>query len=248
MKAKLFTCLILVIFIFFVVLTNTVLAFQQSSGGAPGQAKKQAIEAVVGRIKDVKPGKIEVNSQGKVIEINTGKNPPIVEKPSGKKLNPAQLKKNDQIATIATSGAVASTSPRFVLIKPATAAASTRPMRRAVYGLVREITGNILTVSHPIKDNPRYKVQAIDTTVIKIKGLASPTVANIKVGDRVAAVGNWSDDILIAKRIHVIPGKAIGLFKKIGTPSATISAIPSPTSTPSATATPSASPEPTATP
>jgi hypothetical protein len=230
-----------------VILPGVVLAYQQVLGKqeAPGQIKKQEVEVAVGRVENVKPGKIEVMSRGKKIEVNTATGTAIIEKPSGKPLNLGQLKKNDQIATIATPSATATISARLVLVRPATGSATIsatlKPARRAVYGLVREINGNILTVSHPLKDNPRYKVQVIDTTLIKIKGLAAPTLADIKVGDRVAAVGNWSNDILVAKRVHVIPGKAVGLFERISTKSAT----PSATATPTATLTPTATPTPT---
>jgi hypothetical protein len=234
-----------------VFLPAIVLASQQVLGKqeAPGQIKKQvSVEVNVGRIEEVKPGKIEIKSQGKKIEINTATESAIIEKPSGVKLNLGQLKKNDQIAIIATPSVnLASISARLILIKSATKSATIsaalKPTRRAIYGLVREINGNILTVSHPIKDNPRYKVQVIGTTIIKMKGLPSPILGDIKVGDRIAAVGDWSGDILVAKKVHVIPGKAIGLFGRLATKSAT----PSATASPSATATPSATPKPTAT-
>lgn len=215
-----------------VTLSGVVLGKQNTPGkkdSPPGQENKQEVKVNVGRVDKVLPGKIQGQSRGKKFEVNTDQNTQIVEKPSGKKLNLGQLKRGDQIATIADPNAT-TPSAKLVLVKQATDSAKPQK-RRAVYGLVRQIDGNILTVSHPIKDNPRYKVGVAETTTIKIKGLVSPTVADIKVDDRVASVGNWLGDVLVAKRVHVIPGKATGLFGRIATdsatPSATLSASPS---------------------
>ena len=163
------------------------------------------------------------------------KNTKIVEKPSGKKINQGQLKKDAQIATFEKKKDQATSSADLVIVNQATPSASLQHKRRAVYGLVRNITGNNIIVSHPIKDNPRYTLKVTESTYIKIKGLANATISDIKIGDRITGVGNWDGDILFVKKIHVIPGKAIGLMQKVATGSASPTATPSaaPTTQPS---------------
>ena len=213
---------------------SVIFAYPQVLGkkDARGQIKKQEVDVTVGTVEEVGPNKIGVKTkQGQKVEIGTDNNTKFLEKPSGRKLVPGQIKKADMVATVATASAQATISAKLVLVRSATDSAVLKK-RRAVYGLVRSISGNILVVSHPIRDNPRYTIQVVETTSVKIKGFAQATIGDVRVGDRMAAVGNWQDEVLVAKRVHVIPGKAIGLLERVGTRSAT----------PSATATPSASP------
>ncbi len=122
--------------------------------------------------------------------------------------------------------------------------------RRAVYGVITAISDHTLTVSHPVyPQRTQYSVIVDDKTLLKIKGKETGTLADLKVGLRMAAVGNLNEaGLILAQIIHVIPGKAIGLFKK--NPVATASAKPStgPSSTPSASPTFSPSASPTGTP
>lgn len=218
-----------------IIAPTAILAYPQVLGKKEGFN----VDVNVGKVENVKPPRVEFRSQGRTIEIEATKSTRIIEKPSGKKITPAQIKKNDHIATFANPNATSSAN--LILVKPATGSAEVRETRRrAVYGLVREINGNILVVSQPTRDNPRYNVEVVEGTVIKIKGLAAATIGNIKVGDRVAAVGKWSGDNLVAKRVHVIPGRAIGLLERIATGSATPSAslTPSPSSSPEISPTP----------
>ncbi|OGD92366.1 hypothetical protein A2697_02670 [Candidatus Curtissbacteria bacterium RIFCSPHIGHO2_01_FULL_41_44] len=241
MKDKVFAIVLITLTV--LITPSIALAYTQVLGvkdTASGQTKKHEVDVDVGRVNDVKPGKVEIEHKGKKIEVKTGQGTSIIEKPSGKKLTPFQLKKDDRIATFANPNATGSAN--LILVKPKSATESAKPetRRRAVYGLVREINGNILVVSHPIKDNPRYNVEVVEGTIIKIKGLEAATIGNIKAGDRVTAVGNWSGDNLIAKKVHVIGGRAIGLLERIATGSATPSASlsPSPFSSPEISPTP----------
>jgi len=223
-----------------IIAPTSALAYVQVLGKKdlpPGQEKK--IDVNVGRVEKNNSGKLEINNKGKKVEINTNTDSTIFEKPSGKRIAPGQIKKDDEVATFKKPND-ATGSAHLILVKPkkeGTEGAKPETRRRAVYGLVRSVSGNMLVISHPLKDNPRYQVD-VGGALIRIKGIASPTAADIKVGDRVSAVGVWSGDVLAAKMVHVIPGRAIGLLEKVATGSA------SPTATPSATptATPSASP------
>jgi len=244
MMRKLFSLITLLILIFLIT-PSIAQAVEQVLGkeDAPGQIKKQETADVnVGTVEEVKPGKVKIKTKGKNAEIETDENTEIIEKPSGKKLAPGQIKKNDKIATF-KKDAQATGSADLVLVKPATESAKFKK-RRGIYGLVRNINGTSIVISHPIKDDPRYTIQVTENTFIKIKGVEGATIADISLNDRLTAVGNWDGDVLVVKRIHIIPGKATGLFDKIATDSA------SPAGTPSATptATPSASPVVTPTP
>lgn len=227
MKSKLFGWFF-VIGILIVIFPAVIFAYPQVLGSkdAKGQVKKQTVEVTVGTIGEVNQGKIQVNNNNKKTQINTDQNTKIIEKPSNKKLNFGQLKKDDKIAAIASASASASESAKLIIVKEGTASATAKQNRKAIYGLVREITGDIIVVSHPLKDNPRYRIRVVAGTYIKIKGLASATIADIRVGDRLAAVGEWADDALVVKKIHVIPGKAVGLMERVATKSATASASP----------------------
>jgi len=241
MKIKLYFSISIIIFLI-LLFPSVIFAYSQILGAkdAKGQIKKQAVDVNVGRIEEVKPEKIKIKTNEKIIEVTTDKNTKIIEKPSGKKLNENQLKKDTPIATLKTKKNQATSSADLVIVKQASPSASLQKKRRAVYGLVRSLNGNNIIVSHPIKDNPRYTLLVTENTYIKIKGLVNATIADIKIGDRLTGVGNWEGDVLVVKRIHVIPGKAIGLMQKVATGSA------SPTATPSATPTviPSALPSP----
>ena len=228
MKTKFYLLTLTIIFLI-LLFPSVIFAYSQVLGkkDAKGQIKKQEVEVNVGRIEEVKPEKIIVKTKDKNIEVNTNKNTKIVEKPSGKQINQGQLKKDAQIATFEKKKEQATGSADLVIVNQATSSASLQQKRRAVYGVVRTITGNNIIVSHPIKDNPRYTLQVTDSTYIKIKGLASATISDIKIGDRITGVGNWDGNILVVKKIHIIPGKAIGLMQKVATDSASTAATSS---------------------
>lgn len=236
--------LILISFLFSISLAS-VFAYGQVLGkkDAKGQIKKQNVEVNVGTVKEVGNDKVKVKTNKKDVEVKTNKNTKIIGKPGNTKLSPGQIKKGDKIATFESKKTEATGTPQLMLVKHATDSAKVKK-RRAVYGLVREIGADTLVVSHPIKDNPRYTIQVTADTYIKIKGMEVATITDIKINDRLAAVGRWNGDVLVVKRIHVIPGKAIGLFEKVATPSAIPSATPSasPTATPSAVPSPVISP------
>ena len=226
-----FPLLFLLIPLLLLAFPNIVLAYTQVLGvkDARGQVKKQEVDVTVGTVDRVLPNKIGIlTREGKKVEVNTNNQTKFLEKPSGKKLGPELLKKDDKVATFATGSAQATVFAKLVLVKPATDSAVLKK-RRAVYGLVRSINGNRLVVSHPIRDDPRYTIEVVDATFIKVKGIEGATIEAIRVGDRIAAVGIWQDEILVVKRVHVIPGKAIGLLERIGTRSATPSATDSAT-------------------
>ena len=121
-----------------------------------------------------------------------------------------------------------------VFVQSATDSGKLASKRRAVQGVIQTISGSIITLAHQIKTNRQFVITIGPGTLYKIKGIANPTLADLKVGDRIVAVAdNSSGDVWLAKTIFVTPGRAKGIVR--------------PSATPTELATPSATPE-TATP
>lgn len=123
--------------------------------------------------------------------------------------------------------------------------------RRAVQGVVSAIDGKTITLTHQTQRDRTFTVITDSTTVFKVMGITDATISQIQPGERIVAIGSTdSDGVIIAKRIHIIPGKATGIFEHqlLATPSATITVTPpaTPSAVPSVTpsATPSATPVP----
>jgi len=83
--------------------------------------------------------------------------------------------------------------------------------------VITNIAGDLLTISHQIQKDRVYLVLVTGETFIKIKqtvATGSASISNLALGQRIVAVGDLgSNGEIIAKKIHVIPGKAIGVFK-----------------------------------
>lgn len=122
--------------------------------------------------------------------------------------------------------------------------------RHAIQGLISEIGGNVITLVHQIQQDRVNFVLTNSQTVITGKGIDASGSATLTVGQRIAAVGENTDEGLLAKRIHIIPGKATGVFNKQPdatpsseiTPTATVSGSPTATPTATETATPTFTP------
>lgn len=193
---------------------------QGKSNAAPGQLKKQ--DEGSGGDQNTPPG-----------QAKKAENSSLPQGPKPKeKLGVQKL-----LETIAESSESGKKPKKLhkVIVLEATGAAQLK--RRAVMGVISDIVGNIITLVHQIQRERSWRVLVNEQTVYHIKGIAtgSGSLSDLSVGLRIAAVGDLAEDGgILAKRIHVIPGKATGIFRRfpIATPSAT------PTSTPSATLTP----------
>ncbi|MDP3941848.1 MAG: DUF5666 domain-containing protein [bacterium] len=136
---------------------------------------------------------------------------------------------------------------RVTKVRVTTASTSAQMKRHAVEGVITEVGDGVLTIAHQIQRDRVYTIIIDDLTVIAMKGKDTATFADLVVGQRIAVVGEPTENGLHAKRVHVIPGKATGIFQKqplatpsgmlTTTPSATDAAIPSSTPSPSATPT-----------
>lgn len=132
--------------------------------------------------------------------------------------------------------------------------------RHAISGVITGLGDSRIIISHQTQRERVNTVYYNEATLVKIKDNPAATTADLAIGQRIAASGEVVDGTLLARRIHVIPGRGTGLMEKNpiatsggvlnATPSATPSIVASPSATPvlepTVTITPSASP--TATP
>lgn len=211
----------------------------------PGLEKK----ATIGEVEKINGSTVTIkdkkqNEASSVIIDDTAK---VVGK-NNKQLKLNSLKPKDKVALISTDSATATTGGKVkkitkVYVKSATTSAQSK--RQAIQGVITAISGNDITLAHQVQRDRTYKLSTTTQTVIKMKGVQEASTSALAVGQRIAAVGNLNEaGVLVAQRIHIIPGKAIGLFKKnplnssgSATPSATVSTTVTPTSTVSATPT-----------
>ena len=111
------------------------------------------------------------------------------------KLGPQNLR--ELIARIATESAVTSTGSakgkKVGRIKAKAASPSGQLRRRAVSGVITGIDANVVTIAQLIHRERIYQVVVADATVITMKGNSAPTMADLKLGDRVIAVGGYLD-------------------------------------------------------
>lgn len=222
----------------------------------PGQAKKEeeaGQKATIGNVEQVTTNAVilEEKKLKKKTEVVVDKNTKVVGQEK-KTLKLHSIKPKDLVAIISTESATATGGGLLkkaikIFVRQQTATPSAQLKRHAVYGVITNINNNQITLAHPVHRERIYNLLISAQTVIKIKGITTATLADLQIGQRIAAVGDLNENgVLVAKRIHVIPGKATGLFEKypLATPSATIT----PTSTPSATPTLIATPSPTSSP
>lgn len=236
------------------VFDEPVLGVKTESSQPPGQTKKETPtppQATIGNVKQVTPDRIIVEEKKikKQTEAVVDKNTKIIGQ-DNKILKLEKVKPKDLVAIISTESGTPTDGLKIkkvlkIYVRQATDSAQTKQSKRhALQGLITNISGEIITLAHQIHRERVYTLLVDAQTVIKIKGTETASLADLAVGQRIAAVGDLNEEgIIVAKRIHVIPGKATGLFEKypVATPSATIT----PTSTPSATPTEEPSPTPT---
>ncbi|KKS83768.1 MAG: hypothetical protein UV59_C0032G0016 [Candidatus Gottesmanbacteria bacterium GW2011_GWA1_43_11] len=240
-------------------LVVTPLHGQGKSNQAPGQQKKEAQKAVEQK---VTIGSLDTVTENSVIienKKNKQKTEALIDKTTkviganNKPVKLGTLKLKDLIALISSDSAVATRGAKLkvkkIFVKEASSSAQLK--RRAVMGVITNIQGNTLTLTHQIQRDRTYIVIVSEQTIIHQKASeasGSATLASLSVGMRIAAVGDLNEGGgIIAKRIHIIPGKATGVFNKnpLATPSASLIASPSAIATPSAlpSISPSSSPD-----
>lgn len=118
--------------------------------------------------------------------------------------------------------------------------------RHAVSGVITQLGAGTLTIAHQIQTDRTTVILFNANTIITGKSDAASGSGQLQTGVRITAVGIPSAEGLLATRIHIIPGRAIGVFNKF--PVATddgefITGTPSAAATPTATLMPTETPE-----
>lgn len=193
----------------------------------PGQTNKDegGKKAVVGTVESTTTNSVITEKNKKTTEVEVNKNTKIINQ-NKKEVKLNSLKKSD-FAAIITDDETATSSRQLkkalkIYVRDATASAQAQPKRKAISGVIQSISGNLITLTHQIQTDRIYQLYTSTSTAVKIKDLPSATIADLKAGLRIAAVGDLNEEgQLVAKRIHVIPGKATGVFNKYPTPTAT---------------------------
>jgi hypothetical protein len=224
---------------------------QGKSDLAPGKNKQANLsnkKVNIGNIENL--GTDTLTIQNKVSKQKTDASIDSTTKVVGqdkKLLKIGALKLKDLIAVISTdSGEIATSGAKLkvkkIFVKEATQ--STLMKRQAVQGIIDSIDGTRINLTHQTQRSRTFTVIYNETTIIKSKNTEASGSASISVleyGQRIVAVGDLGPNgEIIAKRIHIIPGKAAGIFKKQplatpATPSASLFATPSASATTSAT-------------
>lgn len=164
-----------------------------------------------------------------------------------KLLHLEQIKLKDKIAIISSSSADLASSEgkikKVLKLFVHTATEPARLKRKVLMGVISDISDSTLTIVHQTKRERKYQVVVSDKTVVKMKSSTNLTISNLRVGQRIIVFGELdSSGTILAKRVYVIPGGAIGIFKKqpLAVPSVNLSGTPTPTEMPSATVGPTA--------
>lgn len=230
---------------------------QAKNATAAGSGNKGGGQQVtIGNVEGVEDSMVIVEEKkGKKIEALVDSTTQILGQ--GKKpLGINQIKPKDRVAVVSSSSANASDEGKpkkaIKIFVAQSSSSSAQSKRRAIQGLITGINGAVITIVHQVQQDRFFNLLTNAQTLVKIKGVLNATLSDLRPGMRVAAVGDLNEQgVLVAKRIHVIPGKAKGLTGLIpsSTPSATLSPTPQATisATPSATPTLTKTPTPTAT-
>lgn len=211
----------------------------------PGQVKK----ATVGQVQEVKNNSITVKDKAAKITTTQADTTTQITAQNKKTLKLSEIKANDLVAIIESTESATTKKATKIFVKQATVKAT---KRQAISGVITNIAEAEITLTHQIQTERVNTILFDKNTEVKIKGVTTATTANLEAGQRVVVVGDRDEDNnLVARVIHVIPGKATGIVTKksplpslspspSGSPSPVSSASPvvSPSGTPKATSTP----------
>jgi len=161
----------------------------------------------------------------------------------------------DLKASLDATGSAAAAKKRGLEIKEMKVMAATEGAqlkRHAISGVIVDLTADTIVLAHQTQSDRQNTVFYNAATIIASKDKDASDSAQLAVGQRIAAVGEPVVDGLMAKRIHIIPGKAYGVVKqqpaKIENDEDATGSGQAPTPTASASATPTVISTPTASP
>lgn len=246
-KNYLKSLLIFSILLLTLVCQSTVFGKSDKSNNAGSKEDKPNNNVVVGNVDKVNGNSIQINEKNdknNKVEAKIDRETKIVGQDK-KTLKLEQIKSKDKVAVFGTKDKDNKIQKvTKLMVKQATSSATTSAQiskRQAIQGVITNISGSIITVAHQIHRDRIFQVLIDSQTQIKDPKVATGS-AKLQVGQRIAAVGeNKGNNSILARLIHIIPGKATGVFKKnplstnSGTPVSSTSATP--TSTSSATPT-----------
>jgi hypothetical protein len=227
------------------------------SDSAPGQLKKATTTANTKANQQTDTVKSKTTATEKTRETTVNPTPKIIsdqvvkflqEKPKPEK--PAKIgagKMKELISLESSRSGIATVSVRIKKMESALASPSSTLKRHAISGVITSVSSSVITISHQTQTGRVNTIYFNASTVITVKGSTIGSAGELIIGARIAAVGEPADDGLLAKRIHVIPGKATGVFNRhpvatggaglaaSPTPSASVSGIPTILITPTET-------------
>ncbi len=198
--------------------SKTILLGQPNEISSIGSNVLGKSDSAPGQIKDVPPVKPQKeekdngNSNNKVnteiitefLQTNTEKSKPV---------KIGSLKVKEILSLEATDSSTLKNSLKLQKMEAKEASSSAQLKRHAVSGIITAVSGGIISISHQIQHRT-YLIYVNESTVVSMKNFKNALPSDLIVGMRIAAVGEPVDDGILAKLIHVIPGKAIGVFNK----------------------------------
>lgn len=234
-KLSIFVGLVAVFF----ALSSVQAIYAEKNEHATGNGKSEHT-STFGKVEQVHGNSLTIEDKEKKesLEANFDKNTKVMGK-DNKTLRLNQIKLHDTVAVVGSeSGELGKKQLHAIKVFVKQASDSAQMKRRAVEGVVSSISGSTITLVHQIHQDRISTITVTATTLIKLKGTEAATLASIQVGQLIVAIGDLgSNGTIIAKRIHVIPGKAKGFMGKL--PSITPSSSPSATISPTVSITPS---------
>lgn len=227
---------------------------------APGQVKKEEPQtAIVGGVERVTSDSvvIEEKQQKKKVEAKVDEST-LIKNQDDKTLELRGVKAKDEAAIIpkeegtqpeeAKEGEIQIKEAARIFVRQATPSAQLK--RRAIQGVITNIIGNFITVAHQTQTGRGFTFSVDDQTVVKIKDLPNANTNDLRVSQRIVAVGDLDENgILLARWIHVIKDVPISptalLSISPSQPLATNIPTPISTQTPTSIPTPTLTPTPT---
>lgn len=206
--------------------------------------KNSPKKTVSGQVQIVAPNEIGVKQTGHQISTySIDENTSIVNE-RNKPLKKSDILPNVQTVIVsqdktATSGADIRKALKVFIKTTNISPTAKLANRQALQGVIAELSGNDVRIVHQTQSNRSYFLTLDDNSKIKSPANAQATVADLIVGQRiVAAVSTLPGGGMLVKQIHIIPGKAVGIVRRLSiTPQPTVQTL-TPTVTPPDTISP----------
>jgi len=200
-------------------------------------------KATIGNVKEVKKNSLLVTDDETEVETSVFVDTTTqIINDKKKNIKISAIKKDSKVAVVneAETETSATGSGTKKIAKIYVKENTGQSKRSAVSGIITDISSETITLSHQIQVDRIYTLTTTENTVYKMKDSDLVTISDLVIGMRIAAVGDKDENgNLTVIRVHVIPGKASGVYNNITSPTPNISSTPSASLSPSATSTPS---------